>query len=410
MRLSRNCLAAFGTLATVLAAAGAIPTAAASTARDNTPPGMLAAMQRDLGLTAAQARTRLGQEATAVTVATQVRQRLGAAQAGYWFDAGAGSLAVAVTDQAAAAEVTALGAVPKLVRHSKAELDRIAGTLSKLAGKGYPGLTGWGIDATDNTVVITVNKLVKTPATDAFLSKARTLGDLVKVVEKSSSPVQQSGTVEGGNPWWPGAESNCSVAFPVTDSGGGKHFLSAGHCTNDADQPAYGASGQQNRIGTSNAGGDHSVNAAEGDFGLIDVDQSGWDLSSTVNGWGNGDVTVSGSAEAVKGQSVCHSGNTSHWQCGTVTDVDQSIDYGGGLVINGLTITSACSQAGDSGGAWVADTQAVGIHSGGSSSCGGSDQDSIFQPVGKALEKWDLTLETGGATATSPDGFADRRF
>jgi streptogrisin C len=66
---------------------------------------------------------------------------------------------------------------------------------------------------------------------------------------------------------------------------------------------------------------------------------------------------------------------------------------------------------GDSGGAWLAGDKAVGLHSGGQSSCspGGADDQSIFQPVNEALRKWGLTLVTGGGT-TPPDPGGERTF
>ncbi|MBP2475932.1 streptogrisin C [Crossiella equi] len=225
------------------------------------------------------------------------------------------------------------------------------------------------------------------------------IGEAVRVVEDSRAPVQQAGQVRTGSPWWPGGESNCSVGFPATDANGGKHFVTAGHCTNDVSQPAYGQSGQQNRIGTSNLGGGRSVNAREGDMGVVAVAEAGWELSASVNTWGSAAVTVAGVVEPIVGQDVCHSGNTSKWQCGKITAVNQTINYGN-VVVEGLTTTTACSLGGDSGGGWLVGDKAVGLHSGGQSSCepGGADNQSIFQPVGEALRKWGLTLVTGGST------------
>lgn len=220
-----------------------------------------------------------------------------------------------------------------------------------------------------------------------------------RVREVDTSPRQQSGEVNPGDPWWPGGESNCSVAFGATDSSGAKHFVTAGHCTNDANQPAYGQSGQQNRIGTSNVGGTRSVNAREGDMGVVAVTEPGWTLSPSVNTYGSPAITVTGSRDAIVGETVCHSGNTApNFECGTVNSVNQTVDYGGGIIVEGLTLTTACSEGGDSGGAWLSGDKAVGLHSGGQSSCSsqpGSDN-SIYQPINEPLAKWGLTLVTGG--------------
>jgi len=324
-----------------------------------------------------------------------VAAALPAALGSRWFDAGTGDLVVAVTDDAAASTARSSGASPKLVTRGQAALADLTRSITALAGDGVPGVTSWGPDPRADGVVVRLDRRTKTAATTAFLDRVRAFGAPVRVVE-SSAPVRQSGTVQPGNPWWPGSESNCSVGFPATDSSGGKHFVTAGHCTNDANQAAFGASGQQNKLGTSNVGGARTVNAREGDMGVVAVTEAGWTLSAAVNTWGGAPVTVTGSVEPLVGQSVCHSGNTSKWKCGTVTAVEQTIDYGS-TVVEGLATTTACSMGGDSGGAWLAGDKAVGLHSGGQSSCspGGADDQSIFQPVNEALRKWNLTLLTG---------------
>ncbi|PRY34576.1 proprotein convertase P-domain-containing protein [Umezawaea tangerina] len=373
----------------------------AAAAPDEPPPAVLDALQRDLGLTGAQARARLAAEADAQRASAALPKSLGAR----WFDAASGKLVVAVTDPASTIQVRARGAEARVVRRGQAELAPLTASIGDLAGDGVPGVTGWGPDPAADGVVVRVDRAARSAATTAFLDRVRAFGAPVRVVE-SAAPVQQSGTVQPGNPWWPDGESNCSVGFPATDSGGGKHFVTAGHCTNDANQAAYGQSGLQNRIGTSNTGGSRTVNGREGDMGVVAVTEAGWTLSAAVNTWGSAPVTVTGSVEPLVGQSVCHSGNTSKWKCGAVTAVEQTVDYGS-TVVEGLATTTACSMGGDSGGAWLAGDKAVGLHSGGQSSCGpgGADDQSIFQPVDEALRKWGLSLVTGTGGGT-PDAEA----
>lgn len=312
-------------------------------------------------------------------------------QAGRWI--AHGRLMVAVVDETAAAQVRAAGAIPHYVERDQQQLDQLLARVDRIA-RSQQGLQSWGIDPVSNSVVVKTRT-----ATNAFAA----LGEGVRVVRVRSDFRQQSGEVNPGDPWWPGSESNCSVGFPATDAQGNKHFLTAGHCTNDAGQAAYGASGQTNRLGTSNVGGTHSVNAREGDMGVVAVTEPGWTISPNVNTWGQPAVTVTGAAEAIVGDTVCHSGNTApNWECGTVTAVNQSIDYGS-VVIDGLTTTTACSEGGDSGGAWLRGNQAVGLHSGGNSTCSTGEDNSIFQPVSEALAKWNLTLLTGSDDPGDPD-------
>ncbi|UOZ11044.1 proprotein convertase P-domain-containing protein [Amycolatopsis sp. WQ 127309] len=351
------------------------------------------------GLSADQARTRLAAQDDAHRLAAALPTAVRQQSAGEWFDAAAGKLTVAVTTPAAADQVRATGAAVRVVARGQAELDRTDAAVRALVGQGVPGVYGWGVDVRNNEVGVSVDRTKKTAATESFLSSVREIG--VRITETTTSPKQQSGTIQTGNPWWPGSESNCSVGFPVTDSSGAKHFLTAGHCTNDSNQAAYGASGQQNKVGTSNVGGTHSVNGQEGDMGLVAVTEAGWNLSASVNTWGQPAVTLSGAAEAMVGDSVCHSGNTSHWQCGEVKYTHKSADYGNGLIIGDLTWTTACSLGGDSGGGWLLGSKAAGLHDGGPSQCvqNPSDGDmSLFQPVIEALNKWQLSLVAGGGT------------
>ncbi|MER5888984.1 putative Ig domain-containing protein [Streptomyces sp. NPDC001941] len=390
--------------ALLLGGAAALP--AHATAEPAPPAPLVSAMAKDFGLTTGQARERLADEAAALRTAARVRAGVGDRATGLWFDAADGRLHASAATDADAAGIRAAGAVAHRVPYGPAELSAVSRAVAEQA-HGVPGVTGWGVDATTGRVEVRVHG-----ATAAFRERMRQLGDRVRLVETGQSVAQQQGDVVGGDKWVPGTESPCSIGFPVTASGGAKGFVTAGHCTNDANQPAYGKDGT--RVGTSNSGGTHSINAREGDFGLVDVDQTGWNLAPRVNGYGSGDVTLTGSSDTVVGTSVCRSGQTSGWHCGAVTKVNQSVDYGN-VVIDGLSYTDACSSGGDSGGAYVTASggKAVGLHSGGgSNTCGSSGETfTIFQPVNEALQKWGLSLVTENPQpgAVTVSAVADQR-
>lgn len=370
--------------------------------RNDFPPAMVHGVARDLGISQEQARETLSEQAAARVVLDRLPADLVQHAPGKWFDDKTGALTVAVTDEATADAVRAAGARPAFVARDKARLDAL---VAWVAQRDVPGLNGYGVDEVRNDVLVRINAKKKTAATEEFLRELRAL-DGIRVEETDTSPVQQAGEVNPGDGWWPGSETACSVGVAATDANGGKHFLTAGHCTNDANQAAYGQSGQTNKIGTSNVGGTRSVNAREGDMGVVAVTESGWNLSAAVNTWGQPAITVAGSAEAMVGDKVCHSGNTSKWQCGEVKYTNKSIDYGGSVgVIEGLTWTTACSKGGDSGGGWLMGDKAVGLHDGGPSQCvtnpTNDDDLSLFQPVDEALKKWNLTLVTGGGGDTA---------
>ncbi|GHJ46855.1 hypothetical protein Cs7R123_41970 [Catellatospora sp. TT07R-123] len=400
IRFTAALLGAALTGATAMTAWQAGPAAAvpAPSAPASAPQAAAAGLARALGVSTDEARRQLVAQDRAHRLAATLPADLTAQLAGSWFDPDAGGLAVAVTSPAAAARARAAGAVPHLVARGPADLARILARVRAVVGTGVAGVYGWGADVRANDVTVNVDTTRQTAATAAALAALRAV-DGVRLVFTTSAPRQQAGDVRTGSPWWPGSESNCSVGFPATDSSGGKHFLTAGHCTNDVNQPAYGASGQQNRLGTSNVGGSRSVNGREGDMGVVAVTETGWNLSASVNTWDQPAITLTGSAEAMVGDRVCHSGNTSKWQCGVVKYTHKAVDYGGGLVIEDLTWTTACSLGGDSGGGWLLGDKAVGLHDGGPSQCVSNPSDgelSMFQPVNEALAKWNLTLVTGG--------------
>ncbi len=185
----------------------------------------------------------------------------------------------------------------------------------------------------------------------------------------------------------------CSVGFNARSAAGVRYVVTAGHCTNDGGS----WSGVGGTLGPT-AGSSFPTN----DYGVIRVTSSAATSTPLVDRYTSGvDVTVIGAVKTPVGGSVCRSGSTTGWRCGTVQAYNQTVNYGGGQVVSGLTRTSACAQPGDSGGAFVSNpgatggrVHAQGVTSGGSGSCstGGT---TFFQPVSEALSAYGLTLYTG---------------
>ncbi|WP_154402780.1 fibronectin type III domain-containing protein [Nocardioides speluncae] len=369
------------------------------------PVAQVAGVAAALDISRAEARERLQDQDAAHATYKRLPESVHEDLAGHWFDAESGKLAVAVTSGAAAEQARAAGAEAKVVERSQAELDRLVAQVRKAAGKRMPGLKSFGVDLVSNSVSVAINRNAKTAATERFIKRVRALPG-VRVVESEGAPLQQADLLNGAG-WNRGqTNNNCSVGFNATGTGGSKHYLTAGHCT-ATGTTAYSEVGQV-KIGNVNG----SFNNREGDFGKVDVTEASWTLKPEVNTWGTGsNIIVSGSAEAMVGEAVCHSGRTDpKWECGKVTKVNQTVEYSGGLVIEGLTFTDSCSQGGDSGGSWLVGTKAVGLHEGGlnGNSCPAGDN-AIFQPVNEALQKWNLTLLTGGGgddtqAPTAPSG------
>jgi streptogrisin C len=376
-----------GVLAVLVAAPAAAepsntPPAASS---DAASPAMLAALQRDLGLTAAGARDRIATDEAASRKELLLRKKLGAAFGGAWLAADAKSLVVAVTDSAKAAEVTAAGATPTVVSRSARTLDGVKNGLDKAAAKApTASVPGWYVDTKANTVVVLARG--NAGAAKAFVKASGVDAAAVRVVASNEKP-RLYYDVRGGDAYYIGG-GRCSVGFSV--NGG---FVTAGHCGN-----AGNATTGFNRV----AQGTFQGSSFPGnDYAWVSVNAN-WTPQPWVNNYAGGNVVVAGSTVAAIGAAICRSGSTTGWRCGTVQAYNQTVNYAEGSV-SGLTRTNACAEPGDSGGSWLSGQQAQGVTSGGSGNCS-SGGTTYFQPVNEILSAYGRTLVTsgGGTPPTNP--------
>jgi streptogrisin C len=362
-----------------LVAAGLVATSMAS-AQASTPisvaPEMLQAMQRDLGLTADQAIQRMTSEMKAADQEQNLRQELRGKFGGAYFDAATDQLVVGVTDAAKADVVRASGARPVQVARSEQQLDAVQSQLDQRAAQAPKTVTGWYVDVVSNDVVMTV---AKGAAADArsYLAASGADPAAVRVVESAEQP-RPLYDVRGGDAYYIGS-SRCSVGFSV--QGG---FVTAGHCA----ALTSGSLAGSNQVALGSWGG---YSFPGNDYAYVRTN-SNWTPRGVVNRYNGSTVAVSGHTESAVGSSVCRSGSTSGWHCGTVQAKNQTINYQEGSV-SGLTRTNACAEPGDSGGSWLSGSQAQGVTSGGSGDCtiGGT---TYFQPVNEILSRYGLTLVT----------------
>ncbi|WP_369181649.1 S1 family peptidase [Streptomyces mutabilis] len=367
-----------------LTATGTLPASAADTptgsAEDQAASaGLLDAMQRDFGLTRAEAEDRLAAERRATDLAPTARRAAGEAFGGSWFDAGRGRLTVAVTSDASPTTVRAVaatGAQVRTVEHSARRLDTAKNRIDRLDAPA--GVSSWHVDPAANSVVVDV---VRGERGDNdvrnFLERAREAGPVTVRTVASAPSTFAAGTV-GGDPYYTG-NVRCSIGFSV--HGG---FVTAGHC-GGAGAAVRGWDGSH--IGTfqgSSFPGD--------DYAWVSVG-SGWWTVPVVLGWGTvSDQLVRGSNEAPVGASICRSGSTTHWHCGTVLAKNETVNYSQGAV-HQMTKTSVCAEGGDSGGSFISGDQAQGVTSGGWGNCS-SGGETWFQPVNEILNRYGLTLHT----------------
>ncbi|MGI5347406.1 S1 family peptidase [Streptomyces sp. CA-250714] len=363
-----------------LVTAGLLPTSTADagprTKKAPASDGVLTAMQRDLGLSRQQAVSRLAAESRAATIEKKAKRAAGSAYAGAWFTAKSQKLTVAVSDRKKAAAVRATGATVELVDRSARQLDAAKKRIDALDAP--TGVTSWHADWKTNRVVIDVlTERQRDNDVKRFLARARAAGPVtVRTTEHTPAPLA-AGTV-GGDPYYTG-NVRCSIGFSV--HGG---FVTAGHC-GGTGQSVTGWDG-------THIGNFQGSSFPDNDYAWVNVG-SGWWTVPVVLGWGTvPDQLVRGSAEAPVGASICRSGSTSHWHCGTVLAKNETVNYSQGAV-HQMTKTSACAEGGDSGGSFISGDQAQGVTSGGWGNCG-SGGETWYQPLNEILNRYGLTLHT----------------
>ena len=307
--------------------------------------------------------------------AAALSERLGARSAGTYIDA-AGKSVVTVTDAAAARQVTAAGATPKIVKRGATELNKATNELgrsARIAG------TAWWIDPVSNQVVVSVDSTV----TGAKLAQVQaTVAKLNGAVRIEAEAGVLSTRISGGQAIYAGGGGRCSLGFNVR-SGSTYYFLTAGHCTN------ISASWYSNSAQTSLLGSRTGTSFPGNDYGIVRH-------SNSANAAGNvslyngsfRDITAAGNATV--GQSVQRSGSTTGLRSGSVNALNATVNYAEGSV-SGLIRTNVCAEPGDSGGSLFSGTIALGLTSGGSGNCrtGGT---TFFQPVTEALSRYGVSV------------------
>lgn len=357
----------FGSLAVAAVLATALGQQAVAAPSDEAAPqaGMLEAMERDLGLSESAAKARITDEAKAAKAEKALVKTLGSDYAGSWYDAERGTLVVAVTDASAADTVAAQGAQARTVDRSASELDGYMKKLNADRAEAPSTVAGWYVDAEANKIVLPTRDV---EAAETFAAEA---GVPAAAFEAEAAPERPQPLYQGGDAYYIGG-ARCSIGFAVT---GG--FVSAGHC---------GSTGNT----TSSPSGTFAGSSFPGnDYAFI---RSSASITGTVNNYSGGSVAVRGSQDAAVGSSICRSGSTTGWRCGTIQARNSTVNYAEGSV-TGLIRTTACAEPGDSGGSAITGNQAQGVTSGGSGNCtfGGT---TYFQPVNEILSAYGLTLRT----------------
>lgn len=180
----------------------------------------------------------------------------------------------------------------------------------------------------------------------------------------ASPSVTAPGQLIGGDMIMMGV-TRCVVGFNARTGSGVRHVVSAGGC---------------------------------GGYGGAVVAPAGTVSTPYVRGPNGTLITINGVSAGTVGVQVCMFGPVGGFRCGTLTALNQTVNFGGGQVITGLIRTNICAYPGETGSPLFrvngGRTAAIGVLVGGSGTCpsGGT---TYFTPVGPILAAYGLTLYTG---------------
>ena len=276
------------------------------------------------------------------------------------------------------------------------------------------GATVFGAKLTGTSLTVTVRDAADAAAAEADGASA-VIGTAQPVktakARALSSPADGSSELLGGDLWSyytdvsAGELMVCSTGFNgYAKSTGAREFLTAGHCGDyqDTGEPAptdglvYAADDTDPvtlngpvpvaypSLGSLDQSSFHFGGGV--DSGIVDVTDAAANPMPAVNTWGSsvtganangpasqgveniGTVPILAAAAAVNGAPVCHSGERTGWQCGTVKSAFVPVDVEAATKTQEVDSieTSVCLLPGDSGGSFVSGEYAVGVASAGS--------------------------------------------
>jgi len=244
--------------------------------------------------------------------------------------------------------------------------------LSRLSDTLDPGIAGtaWGVDATTDQIVVTVDSTVTGAAfgrLQAAVARAGTRARLVRTSGQITQLIAAGDAIYGG-------QFRCSLGFNVR-RGGTDAFLTAGHC-GKAAREWFADANHNTKLGDVT-----SATFPNADYALVTYTNT----SITKPGG------FSGAGTAFVGERVTRDGSTTGVHSGTVTALNVTVHYSSGGTVKKMIQTNVCAEPGDSGGPLYDGTLAIGLTSGGSGNCstGGT---TFYQPVTVALSKFGASV------------------
>ncbi|GGG28339.1 serine protease [Rhodococcoides trifolii] len=374
--------------------ASAAPADVTQLSVDQLPTELVDAIARDLKMSPEQYLQRASDAQRLRSYADDFRAQHPSDYAGAWIGDD-GVPVVAVTTDEAAREVARDGyqtrQAPVSADGLEASLDEFNRWASALPREISSQINSAGIDFLNNRVVVDV--------ANTDIGRVLNLPTLIANLQVVLAPVPAAPNAPGamGGDTYVTTTSSiesaslvdigvCSFGFNAESASGDPVNLTAGHCNPNNSTGAGGATvflpdyadvRKSRPVGTFDGS---SVGAADGlDYASISLNAAGVAAGldkPTVRGANGGALTITGTAEPVVGAPVCKSGQSSSFTCGVVAadhvETQLLMEDGTSRTIDGFAST-ACTLSGDSGGAIVTGTLALGItsgsNSGGAPSC-----------------------------------------
>jgi streptogrisin D len=280
-----------------------------------------------------------------------------------------GRVVVAVTSEAAAAQIRAKGGTAQVVKYSAAALNAVVTSLDPhVVG------TAWSVDPATNQVVVDIDETVTGEKLATVQQAILRAGGMARI-EKMNGVLSKQ--IAGGAAIFVSG-ARCSLGFNVRNSAGQFFFITAGHCTNiGATWSDSAGTVMGTRTGTS---------FPTNDYGIVRYNTSYTNHPGNI---ANGQ-DIASAGNAVVGQAVRRQGSTTGNRGGSVTGLNATVNYAQGSVFQ-MIRTNVCAEPGDSGGSMYAGSVALGLTSGGSGNCS-SGGTTFFQPVPEVLSRFGVSV------------------
>jgi streptogrisin C len=217
-----------------------------------------------------------------------------------------------------------------------------------------PGLDGVKVDIESGDIVLSVP--------DSAARSARTaISASVEGLEGIPVRMESTGAGAGDHNRGGLSTTSCTTAFGAS-SGTYQGFFTAAHCAGTQNWYPAGSSVSQTAL----------LRTTRWDA-YADIQARSVAVTAIPDVWtGASYMTVTGTATSVVGANICKRGKVSGWSCGNVLSTTYKPTYSGAC--NGATCASVFVEAigptsnGDSGGPWISQGKAYGVHKGGSGS------------------------------------------